>query len=160
MKIDYIEMIKYYGKEILESENMQKEKSFMQHGNISVFDHSVAVAVECLKISHKLGIPVDQKALIRGALLHDYFLYDWHESDKSHRLHGFTHAKKALINAEKEYELNDIEKNMIYCHMFPLNLRIPKYRESVILTIADKIVATKETLEPYMKLISIHEKYI
>ena len=160
MEIDYIEMIKYYGKEILESKNMQKEKTFMQHGNISVFDHSVAVTIKCLKIAHILGIPVDQKALIRGALLHDYFLYDWHESDKSHRLHGFTHAKKALINAEKEYELNEIEKNMIYCHMFPLNIRIPKFRESIILCIADKIVATKETLEPYMKLISIYEKYI
>lgn len=160
MKIDYLEMIKYYGKEILKSENMQKEKKFIQHGNISVFDHSVAVAIECLKIAHRLGIPVDQKTLIRGALLHDYFLYDWHESDKSHRLHGFTHAKKALVNAEKEYELNKIEKNMIYCHMFPLNLRIPKYRESIILTIADKMVAIKETLEPYIKLISIYEKYI
>lgn len=160
MKIDYIEMIKYYGKEILESENMQKEKKFMQHGNISVFEHSVAVAIECLKLAHKLGIPVDQKTLIRGALLHDYFLYDWHEKDKSHRLHGFRHAKKALSNAEKEYELNNIEKNMIYCHMFPLNLRIPKYRESILLTIADKIIATKETLEPYLKLININEKYI
>ena len=160
MKIDYIEMIKYYGKEILESENMQKEKTFIQHGSISVFDNSVAVAVKCLKIAHNLGIPVDQKALIRGALLHDYFLYDWHESDKSHRLHGFTHAKKALQNAEKEYELNEIERNMIYCHMFPLNLRIPKYRESLILCIADKIVATKETLEPYINLISVYEKYI
>lgn len=160
MRIDYMEMIKYYGKEILESKNMQKEKTFMQHGNISVFDHSVAVTIKCLKIAHKLGIPVDQKTLIRGALLHDYFLYDWHESDKSHRLHGFTHAKKALLNAEKKYELNDIERNMIYCHMFPLNLRIPKFRESIILCIADKIVATKETLEPYMKLISIYEKYI
>ena len=160
MKIDYVEMIKYYGKEILESKNMQKEKVFMQHGNISVFDHSVAVTIKCLKIAHALGIPVDQKALIRGALLHDYFLYDWHESDKSHRLHGFTHAKKALMNAEKEYELNEIEKNMIYCHMFPLNIRIPKFRESIILCIADKIVATKETLEPYKKLISIYEKYI
>ena len=160
MKIDYIEMIKYYGKEILESKNMQKEKTFMQHGNISVFDHSVAVTIKCLQIAHTLKIPVDQKTLIRGALLHDYFLYDWHESDKSHRLHGFTHAKRSLINAEKEYELNKIEKNMIYCHMFPLNIRIPKFRESVILCIADKIVATKETLEPYAKLISIYEKYI
>jgi uncharacterized protein len=160
VKIDYVEMVKYYGKEILESENMQKEKTYMQHGKITVFDHSVAVAVESLKLAHRLGLPVDQKTLIRGALLHDYFLYDWHENDKSHRLHGFRHAKTALINAEKEYELNDIEKNMIYCHMFPLNLRIPKYRESILLTIADKIVATKETLEPYIKVLKVDEKYI
>lgn len=160
MNYDYMEMINYYGKEILQSENMQKEKNYLQHGNISVFEHSISVAIECLKIVRILGIPVDQKSLIRGALLHDYFLYDWHESDKSHRLHGLTHAKTALLNAQKEYKLNEIEKNMIYCHMFPLNLRIPKYRESIILTIADKIVATKETIEPYKKLISVYEKYI
>ncbi len=160
MELDYLEIIKYYGKEILDSKNMQKEKEFMQHGNITVFDHSINVAIECLKLVHRYRIPVDQKTLVRGALLHDYFLYDWHEKDKSHKLHGFIHAEKALTNAEKEYELNEIERNMIYCHMFPLNLRIPKYKESIILTIADKIIATKETLEPYKKLIKVNEKYI
>ena len=36
---------------------------------------------------------------------------------------------------------------MIYTHMFPMNLRIPKYKESMILCMADKIVATKETIK-------------
>ena len=85
--------------------------------------------------------------MIRGALLHDYFLYDWHIPDKNHRLHGFIHAKKALLNASRDFKLNDIEKNMIYTHMFPMNLRIPKYKESIILCIADKIVAIKETIK-------------
>ena len=158
--IDNIELIKYYGSDILKSENMQKEKEFIQHGDVSVYEHSVSVALECLKIAHYLQIPIDIKSLIRGALLHDYFLYDWHEKDDSHKWHGFRHAKTALKNAKKEYILSEIEENMIYCHMFPLNLRIPKYRESIILCIADKIVATKETISPYMKLLKINEKYI
>ena len=149
-KINYIETIKYYGKEILESKNMQKEKNYIQHGSVSVYEHSISVAIECLKIVDYLNIPVDIKSLVRGALLHDYFLYDWHEKDDSHKWHGFTHAKTALTNAKKEYALNKIEQNMIYCHMFPLNLRIPKYTESKILCIADKIVATKETIAPYL----------
>lgn len=150
-KIEYIDIINYYGKNILISNNMKKEKEFIQHGNVTVYNHSLNVAIECIKIAYKLNIPVDIQSLTRGALLHDYFLYDWHVSDKSHRLHGFTHAKTALNNAKKEYELTKIEENMIYCHMFPLNIRIPKYRESIILCIADKIVATKETIEPYLK---------
>lgn len=158
--IDNIELIKYYGSDILKSENMQKEKEFIQHGDVSVYEHSVSVALECLKIANYLQIPIDIKSLIRGALLHDYFLYDWHEKDDSHKWHGFRHAKTALKNAKKEYILSEIEENMIYCHMFPLNLRIPKYRESIILCIADKIVATKETISPYMKLLEINEKYI
>jgi len=157
--IEYIEMIKYYGKEILESENFQKEKKFIQHGNVSVYDHSISVAIECIKIAKRMQIPVDLKSLVRGSLLHDFFLYDWHIKDDSHKWHGFTHAKTALNNAKKEFELNEIEENMIYCHMFPLNLRIPKYRESSILCIADKIVATKETVSPYLEIIKRKNQY-
>lgn len=160
MNLDYMEMIKFYGKEILESENFKKEKQFIQHGTITVYEHSINVAIACLKIAKYINLPVDQKALIRGALLHDYFLYDWHEKDKTHRLHGFTHAKTALKNAEKDYKLTEIEKNMIYCHMFPLNLRIPKYREAVILCIADKIVATIETIKPYINILVTYKEYI
>ena len=160
MKIDYIEMIKFYGKEILKNKNFEKEKQFIQHGTITVYEHSINVAILCLKIAKITKIPVDQKSLIRGALLHDYFLYDWHEKDKTHRLHGFTHAKTALKNAEKDYKLTKIEKNMIYCHMFPLNLRTPKYRESAILCIADKIVATIETIKPYINILATYNEYI
>jgi uncharacterized protein len=156
----YIELLKFHAKDILISEGMNKEKYFIQHGNVTVYEHSVNVAIECIKIVEKLYIPVDIKALIRGALLHDYFLYDWHVPDKSHKWHGFIHAKIALKNANRDFKLSEIEKDMIRCHMFPLNIRLPKYRESVILEIADKICATKETIEPYASLINIHEKYI
>lgn len=122
------------------------EKSFFQHGTCSVYKHSVSVALESITIADRLGVHVDYKSLVRGALLHDYFLYDWHEADESHRLHGFTHAGRALENAERDYELNDIERDMIKKHMFPLNPAPPKYIETVILCIADKICAFKETV--------------
>lgn len=141
------EVIEEYGNEILNNSNMIKSKEYMQHGTTSVFDHSLNVTMMCLKIVNILKINIDTKSLIRGALLHDYFLYDWHVKDETHQLHGFKHAKIALNNACKEFELNEIEKNMIYTHMFPLNLRIPKYKESIILCIADKICASKEVLE-------------
>lgn len=87
-------------------------------------------------------IKINEKSLIRGALLHDYFLYDWHKSE--HRLHGFFHAKRALKNAESDFKLNDIEKNIIKRHMFPLNICPPKYRESWIVCLADKLCAVEE----------------
>lgn len=142
-----MEVINKYGSDILNSSNMELNKKFIQHGSTSVYDHSISVTNMCLKIVDKLNIKVDTKSLVRGALLHDYFLYDWHEKDKSHRLHGFKHAKIAYINASKEFNLNKKEKNMILTHMFPLNLRIPRYKESIILCVADKICATKETIE-------------
>lgn len=155
--MEYIEKIKYYAQDILQSENMQKEKQLIQHGTTSVFEHSLNVTIECLKIVEYINIPVDIKSLIRGALLHDYFLYDWHEKDKTHKLHGFRHAKTALKNATRDFNLTEIEKNMIKTHMFPLNITPPKYREGIILCIADKIVATKETVEPYIQKIVNYE---
>ena len=53
------------------------------------------------------------RSLVRGALLHDYFLYDWHIPDESHKWHGVTHAGDALKNARRDFELNEIEQDMI-----------------------------------------------
>jgi len=61
--------------------------------------------------------------------------------------------KKALLNAEKEFKLDKIEKNMIHRHMFPLTPIPPRYRESIILCIADKICATYETVGGFKRRI-------
>ena len=139
------ELIRQFGEDILNSYGMNIEKDCMQHGSVSVYDHSLMVAVMCIEIAARCKIGADMRALVRGALLHDYFLYDWHEADKSHRFHGFIHAGRALSNAEKDFELSDIERNMIKSHMFPLNPVLPRYWESVILCVADKICAARET---------------
>lgn len=120
--------VKRLGAAILRSDGMKKERGFLQHGNVSVYEHSLGVA-----------------------LLHDYFLYDWHEHDRSHRFHGFIHAARAAKNAERDFGLNKVEKNMIRSHMFPMNLTVPRYRESVILCIADKLCATRETFSTRKK---------
>lgn len=140
------EIVVLYGSDILSSTGMQLEKKFIQHGHTSVYEHSYNVAYMCIYISLFFRIKVDKRSLVRGALLHDYFLYDWHVPDKSHRFHGFTHAKKALNNAKHDFILSRIEEDMIKKHMFPLNLSPPKYRESIILCIADKICSLKETI--------------
>ncbi len=141
-------LIHIHGKDILDSPGMISSKDHIQHGHTSVYDHSCSVAAMCLKVAFFLGISLDVATLIRGALLHDYFLYDWHEHDKSHRLHGFTHSETALKNADKDFELNEIEKNMIRSHMFPMNIsKIPTHKESMILCLADKIVSAREVID-------------
>ena len=138
--------IETYGADILASDGMKRERGFRQHGNTSVYDHSLAVTEECLRVSRTLGLRVNERALVRGALLHDYFLYDWHNKSNDHRWHGFIHADRALRNATRDFRLGRIERDMIYCHMFPLNFRFPHYRESVILCLADKFCALREIL--------------
>lgn len=140
------EKIRYYGKDILDSKSIQIQKQCLQHGKRTVFEHSLAVALMCLTINEFLHLKLNERRLIRGALLHDYFLYDWHVKDKSHRLHGFRHPYFALENARKEYELDPILEDMIVKHMFPLIPIPPKYKESWVLCIADKICASKETI--------------
>ena len=123
-----------------------KTRQFIQHGDTSVYSHCVAVAYVSLWFSYRLHLSVSKQSLLMGAFLHDYFLYDWHEKDASHRWHGFSHAQTALKNARKDFELGEIEQDVIQKHMFPLNLKPPKYKESVLVCVADKISALDETI--------------
>ena len=147
MNEEYIEIIKRHADDILNNEKYQTQKNYMQHGKTSVLEHEMNVTIYALKLAKKYKLKIDERALVRGSLLHDYFLYDWHVHNKKNMIHGFTHAKTAMKNATQEYSLTEKERNMIYTHMFPMNLRIPKYKESIVLCISDKIVATKETVK-------------
>ena len=47
--------------------------------------------------------------------------------------------------AEKEFQLSDLEKNIIISHMWPLNFfHFPRSREAVLVCLADKICAFGE----------------
>lgn len=146
MKKEAMESVIRYGSDILSSEKMQITKKNIQHRRVSVYEHSLGVALMSVYIIKRFKIDADIPSVVRGALLHDYFLYDWHKPDKSHRLHGFTHARCALKNAAEDFSLNDVETDIILKHMFPLNISFPKYKESIIVSVADKICALLETL--------------
>lgn len=144
--LELMPLLRLYADDILASDGMRREKGYIQHGDVSCYGHSVSVACESARIALRLRLGVDMSALIRGALLHDYFLYDWHDPQKCLKLHGFTHAGYALKNAEKDFELTEKERDIIAKHMFPLNPRPPRYTESLIVTVADKICAAREVL--------------
>ena len=139
------------GKSIILSPEAQATKQFIQHGETTVFEHCLAVAKFSLLIAHflerTLKIDIDKDSLVRGALLHDYFLYDWHIKDKSRRFHGFTHASVAAANADRDFELNDLEREIIAKHMFPLTPFPPTHREGIIVSLADKWCALAETFK-------------
>ena len=132
-------------RELKQEGRLDEEKLAMQHGTTSIYRHSLNVAYTSLWMMERWQIRLEPKSLVRGALLHDYFLYDWHEKDGGHRLHGFFHAERALHNARRDFNLNFIERDIIRKHMFPLNITPPKFRESWIVTWADKLCAAEET---------------
>ncbi|MDY4969680.1 MAG: phosphohydrolase [Lachnospiraceae bacterium] len=128
-----------------DTSRFRESRQYMQHGTTSVYVHSISVAwVSCL-LAEQLHLQVDWLSMIRGALLHDYFLYDWHEKDAGHRLHGFHHPARALKNARADFSLNDTESFIILRHMFPLTPVPPASAEGWIVCLADKICSSFET---------------
>ncbi|MBO5478048.1 MAG: HD domain-containing protein [Clostridia bacterium] len=136
--------------DILNNPVVTSMKEYIQHGNTTCYDHCVSVSYTSYKIAKYLKL--DAKSTARAALLHDLFLYDWHKVMEKKPLfekHGFTHPQTALDNAIKYFDLNDIEKDIIVKHMWPLTFRkVPKYRESLVVTFVDKYCSTNETFEP------------
>lgn len=123
-------------------------REYTQHGSITTYDHCERVAKASFWLSRRLRLRSDEASLVRGAMLHDFYLYDWHAKDNGeHRLHGFTHPGRAAENARKHFAINAREENIIRSHMWPLTFRsFPSCREAVIVCIADKVCSLHETL--------------
>lgn len=126
------------------------ESQYLQHGTTTILEHSIGVAEQALHLADRLHARVDETSLIRGALLHDYYLYDWHDSKTAPSMHGFRHPYIALERAREDYTLNAVEENIIQRHMFPLTPIPPLYLEAWLVCMADKICATQETAAPYI----------
>lgn len=130
----------------------------IKHHDESVYDHVMNVAYQSYKIAYKAGL--DWEATIRGALLHDFYLYKF---DKRFRLrlpldalnHAVMHPVRALENASRHFELNELERDIIVRHMFPV--RIPRFKESWIVSMVDKHLAVQEYYQNFRK--SISKKY-
>lgn len=91
--------VDHAARQLAQAGRLDLTREFIQHGDVTVYTHVTSVARASLSFAERLGrvgVSVDRASLLRGALLHDYFLYDWHDPDPSHRLHGFRHPFFAL----------------------------------------------------------------
>ncbi len=140
-------LFKGYLEELLQKKKFLKMNRYMQHGNTSCLLHSIAVSYYSYRLVKFFHLRVHEKELIRGALLHDYFLYDWHQKYKPSKnvgLHGIIHPKIALFNARRDFDINYLEADIIEKHMFPLTFYPPKYKESIIICLVDKACSIYE----------------
>ena len=64
-------------KEILQGGRYAEMKNYYSHSDITVYTHCIKVAFAAYRFAVEHKIPCDKRALVRGALLHDYYLYDW-----------------------------------------------------------------------------------
>lgn len=146
---NYLSELELYASDILNYKDYLKHKEYMQHGCVSVYEHCIFVACKALEIVDTHNLSIDRKQLIRAALLHDYFKYDWHSYAKEngmHRLHGVHHPRIAAENANKDFSITKLEDNAIRSHMWPLGSAFPKSLEAWVIFFADKNCATIETI--------------
>ncbi len=123
------------------------------HHGTNRLEHSFKVSYYSYKITKLLKL--DFKETARAGLLHDFFLAE-NNNGKDKIISVFTHSNLALENALENFFLSDKEKDIISSHMFPvLPTHIPKYSESWIVSIIDKVVAIKEFTNEYSKLFKL-----
>ena len=136
---------RYYDvvKDIFEDPSFLKLKEIEHHGTTRWF-HSVRVSYYSYLLARTLKL--NEKATARAGLLHDFFFSEKGRRIDKKFLSTFTHPKKALDNASI-FGLSELEENIIVSHMFPLYYSLPKYAESWLVSIVDKIVGIKELSE-------------
>jgi len=126
-------------KDILANEKVQSMAGIPHH-DASVLKHSLTVSEASFVLAQRYKL--DARSTARGALLHDFFLYDWRKTKVKH--HATGHARTALKNAQACFNLNEIESDIILTHMWPLSKHFYRYRESFIVSVMDKFVSAHE----------------
>lgn len=131
-------------KDITENSSVLSLKEHVQHMKSSRYEHCYQVAYYTYVLSKKLGL--DYISATRGAMLHDFYFYDWKNKgvEGQKHFHAYRHPRIALNNAKENFELNEVEKDIILKHMWPLTFPLPRFSESYLVTLVDKYCATRE----------------
>ena len=128
----------------LATSEVQQMATYTQHGTVSTLAHCLSVAKLALWLNRTLHLHARTDTLLAGALLHDFYLYDWHGAGWQH---SYRHAEAARQNAVKRFQVSDEVQHVIRCHMWPFGItHVPRTREAILVSIADKCVSLYETL--------------
>lgn len=131
-------------KKIIYTKDYLELKKYNHHGKISTYSHSIKVAYLAFYFAKKRNLKINYEELIRSALLHDLYFYDWHDRHNGVHLHGLFHPKKAVNNATRLYNINKREKRNMAHHMFPLTLIPPTTKAGWIICLCDKLATSRD----------------
>lgn len=128
--------------DILYNDEFSKMGDIVHHG-LDRKSHSLRVSYYSYKVCRIFGL--DYISTARAGLLHDFFFENNKKSNIMKRAKTLVnHPKYALKNSESLFNLNDMEKDIIVSHMFPISIRPPKYIEGWIVNLVDDVVAISE----------------
>lgn len=141
-----------YIKDLVHHPIVLQMKKYPHHCGTSCYQHCLNVAYYNYRICRHFGL--DARSAARAGMLHDLFLYDWHDHRKKtgDPVHAMTHPHTALRNAKKYFRLNELEQEMIVKHMFPVTPIPPTHWETWIITLTDKYCGTREIGRYYYRL--------
>ena len=66
--------------------DVQRMREYIQHGSVTTYQHCKNVALVSFWLNRRLRLHADETSLAVGALLHDFYLYDWHNKGTFHGL--------------------------------------------------------------------------
>ena len=130
----------------LNDEKILRMKDIPMHRGSNCYFHSFKVAKLAIKRSlrHK---EVNLEVVLIGAILHDYYLYDWRQDRSKLKKHGHRHPYIASENASRDFDVSPTIKKVIETHMWPINIGdFPDTKEARIVANADTRVAFVEAL--------------
>ena len=130
---------------IMSNEEFVSSMDNIRHHDSTRLNHMLKVSYKSYKIAKMLKL--DYAEVARAGLLHDYYLESVYDQDKIKdkvALYTINHPKQAVENARKMFGINDKEEDIIRTHMFPIDVKVPKYAESWIVSFVDKSVSTVE----------------
>lgn len=141
-KSKYYQEFLWHVQDLVSHPLVQSMDQYSHHAHTSCLDHSMGVAYSSFLIAKRLRM--DARAVARGGLLHDFFLYDWRVKGSHDGMHAFSHPRYAMENAIKHFDINPLEQEIILTHMFPLGKHVPRTRESLTVCLMDKACAVCE----------------
>lgn len=136
---------------LLAAPEVARLKTIRHHPGVSCYEHSAFVSYVAWRLARRWG--ADGALAARAGLLHDLYLYDPRQPGSHQGNQCFAHPKAALSNAWALCgSLTPKEENIIISHMWPLARKMPRYKESFVVNLADKACATLEVVGLYRYL--------
>ncbi len=129
-------------RELLDSEPVRMMGRWKHHGPVTTLDHSLFVAFSTYRVARLLRM--DVHAAVRGALLHDLYLYDSRDKSAHPGNQCFGTPRFAARNAAALTPLSDKEQNIILSHMWPLGGALPRSLEAWVVDLVDTVCAGLE----------------